>query len=177
MDYIIPTYKWVSVTFAMLSLGTGIQALVDPIGFSKSFGMPLEPTLSNDDNNKIGSRSQQYGLAKSYVSLMGVRQLGTGITILIFAYQGKWAEAGTILALIGFLVAGTDGYHLARAGGASKGLFHAIPGACIAGLGAAAVYMGVSASAVSQSHLNFFKKGTNNVAGDESGLGGISGLS
>ncbi|KAK4948330.1 hypothetical protein LTR10_012864 [Elasticomyces elasticus] len=143
MDYIIPTYKWVSVTFAMLSLGTGIQALVDPIGFSKSFGMPLETPTNNDDNKKIGSRSQQHGLAKSYVSLMGVRQLGTGITILIFAYQGKWAEAGTILALIGFLVAGTDGYHLARAGGASKGLFHAIPGACIAGLGAAAVYMGV----------------------------------
>ncbi|KAK5703854.1 hypothetical protein LTR97_002867 [Elasticomyces elasticus] len=171
MDYIIPTYKWVSVTFAMLSLGTGIQALVDPIGFSKSFGMPLEPTPSDDDNRKIGS--QQHGLAKSYVSLMGVRQLGTGITILIFAYQGKWAEAGTILALIGFLVAGTDGYHLARAGGASKGLFHAIPGACIAGLGAAAVYMGV----VSQSHLNFFKQGTHNVAGDVPGLGSIIGLS
>lgn len=73
---------------------------------------------------------------------MGVRQLGTGITLLTFAYQGKWTEAATILAIIGIVVAGTDGFFLARAGYGSLGRFHAIPGAEIAALAAAAVHTG-----------------------------------
>ncbi|CAJ2504735.1 Uu.00g121290.m01.CDS01 [Anthostomella pinea] len=154
MDYIVPTFKWVSVTFAFLAVGTGAQAVIDPVGFSKTFGLSLEPTsLPKDDDNgargktngsKNGSRSdQQYrSLAESYASLMGVRQLGTGIILLTFAYQGKWTETATIMAIIGVLVAGTDGIFLARAGYGSLGRWHAIPGAGMAALGAAAVYIG-----------------------------------
>ena len=76
-------------------------------------------------------------VASSYIGLMGVRQLGTGITLLVFAYQNKWAEIATILAIIGILVAGTDGIYLARSGATKAALFHAIPGALIAVLAAA----------------------------------------
>ncbi|KAK0938043.1 hypothetical protein LTR29_010372 [Friedmanniomyces endolithicus] len=157
MDSIIPTsFKAVAVIFATLAVVTGAQALVDPVGFSKSFGLTLEPApLSPVPDTKTGNASssskkaaspseeQQRSLAKSYASLMGVRQLGTGLTLLVFAYQGKWAEAATILAIIGFVVAGTDGFFLARAGYGSLGRFHAIPGAGIAILAAAAIYVGV----------------------------------
>ncbi|KAK1808678.1 hypothetical protein LTR12_016957 [Friedmanniomyces endolithicus] len=156
MDYILPTFKFVSVTFAILAVGTGARAVVDPVGFSKSFGLALEPTTKNSpvpDTNDVdaGSRSktaaphsdqQHRSLAKSYASLMGVRQLGTGITLLTFAYQGKWTEAATVLAIIGIVVAGTDGFFLARAGHGSLGRFHAIPGAGIAALAAGAIYVG-----------------------------------
>ena len=156
MDYILPTFKLVSVTFAILAVGTGARAVVDPVGFSQSFGLALEPkmkTFSVPDANGVdtGSRSntvaprsnqQHLSLAKSYASLMGVRLLGTGITLLTFAYQGKWTEAATVLAIIGIVVAGTDGYFLARAGHGSLGQFHAIPGASIAALAAGAIYAG-----------------------------------
>lgn len=149
MDYVIPTFKFVSVTFALLAVGTGTQAVFDPVGFSKQFGLSLEPPMtagSRDDEGKtrVSHTEQQHrSLAKSYASLMGVRQLGTGITLLMFAYQGKWTEAATILAIIGVVVAGTDGFFLARAGYGSKGRFHAIPGTGIAALATGAIYMGV----------------------------------
>ncbi|KAK0253924.1 hypothetical protein B0A54_11601 [Friedmanniomyces endolithicus] len=157
MDCTIAAFKVVSITFAMLAVFTGAQALVDPVGFSKSFGLTLEPTIdsavsnikagdaSSSSSRKAASHSeqQQRSLAKSYASLMGVRQIGTGLTLLTFAYKGNWAEAATILAIIGFVVAGTDGFFLARAGYGSLGRFHAIPGAGIAILAAAAIYVGV----------------------------------
>lgn len=156
MDYILPAFKFVSVTFAILAVGTGARAVVDPVGFSKSFGLSLEPTtkdssvpdtkdngIGSHDKTKASRSDQQYhSLAKAYSSLMGVRQLGTGITLLTFAYQGKWTEAATILAIIGIVVAGTDGFFLARAGYGSLGRFHAIPGAGIAALAAGAIYAG-----------------------------------
>lgn len=56
----------------------------------------------------------------------------------MFAYQGKWAEAATILSIIGVVVAGTDGWYIANVGGSvGGGLFHAGPGAAIAALAAA----------------------------------------
>jgi len=147
MDYILPTFNFVSVTFAILAIGTGARAVVDPVGFSQSFGLSLQPTTENDGIDTRGKTTaspsdQQYrSLAESYTSLMGVRQLGTGITILTFAYQGKWTEAATILAIIGIVVAGTDGFFLARAGYGSLGRFHAIPGAGIAALAAVVIYI------------------------------------
>lgn len=77
----------------------------------------------------------------SYVSVMSVRQLGTGIILLIFAYQGKWTEAATILAVIGILVAGTDGIYLARAGPRGPAIFHAVPGGLISALAAGVIYL------------------------------------
>lgn len=71
---------------------------------------------------------------------MGVRQLATGLTLLVFTYQHKWVEAATILSILGIVVAGTDGIYLARSGAWSMAKFHAIPGALIAALAAAVVF-------------------------------------
>ncbi|DBA86180.1 hypothetical protein WJX77_005830 [Trebouxia sp. C0004] len=71
---------------------------------------------------------------------MGVRQLATGIILLIFAQQNKWTEMATILAIIGVVVAGTDGVYLSRAGAGNLGRFHAIPGALIAALAGGVIY-------------------------------------
>ena len=63
---------------------------------------------------------------------MGVRQLATGLTLLTFAYEEKWTEMATILSILGVVVAGTDGYYLARSGERGRAVFHAVPGALIA---------------------------------------------
>ena len=127
MSYLLLVFQAVAVIFALAAVATGAQAIVDPVGFSATFGLPLHPTRADP-------------AASSYASLMGVRQLATGISLLTFAWQGKWSEAATILAIIGVLVAGTDGVHLARAGHTVKGRWHAVPGACIAALAGASLY-------------------------------------
>lgn len=132
MDYLLLVFKFVSVTFALAAVYTGAQATLDPVGFSKSFGLPLNTT----------STPRSDGTTRSWISLMGVRQLATGLTLLIFAYQSKWTEMATILSLIGILVAGTDGFHLSRAGERQEARYHAIPGALIAMLAGAVVYRG-----------------------------------
>lgn len=43
-------------------------------------------------------------------------------------------EMATILSILGFVVAGTDGYFLWKAGMRREGVFHAVPGVLIAGL-------------------------------------------
>ena len=148
MDYLLPTFQAVSVIFAIASVATGAQAILDPVSFSKSFGLPLSPTeiksivspVNSSTTETYRSYQDHRNLAKSYVSLMGVRQLGTGIILLTFAYQGKWTEMGTILAIIGVVVAGTDGYYIAQGGSRGQGQFHAIPGALIAALAGAVLY-------------------------------------
>jgi len=144
MDYLLPTFKTVSVMFAISAVATGAQAVVDPVGFSRFFGLPLTVTNS-DDNGADTSRPTNIlhydrCLTLSYVSLMGVRQLATGIVLLIFAHQNKWTEMATILAIIGIVVAGTDGMYLSRAGARKLGRFHAIPGALIAALAGGVIY-------------------------------------
>ena len=152
MDYLLTTFKAVSLIFAIASVITGARAVSDPVGFSTSFGLPLgpstnDPAVARTDNRDPSSTTQTVDsydhhrdMALSYVSLMGVRQLGTGIVLLTFAYQSKWTEVATILAIIGVVVAGTDGYHLARHRRQQLAKWHAIPGAVIAALAAAVIY-------------------------------------
>ena len=145
MVYLLPIFKTVSVIFAISAVATGAQAILDPVGFSRGFGLPLSSIITDsvgssiDNEGAITTRTAatlhiHRSLTMSYVSLMGVRQLATGIILLPFAYQNKWTEQATILAIIGIIVAGTDGIYLSRAGGRKVGLFHAIPGAIIAAL-------------------------------------------
>jgi Domain of unknown function (DUF4267) len=145
MVNLTPIFKTVSMIFAISAVATGAQAIVDPIGFSKSFGLDLSLTATDsvrspiDNEDAITSRTtvtshDHRSLTMSYVSLMGVRQLATGIILLTFAYQNKWSEMATILSIIGIVVAGTDGIYLSRAGSRKLGLFHAIPGTLIAAL-------------------------------------------
>jgi len=139
MGYLLPLFKVISLTFALLAIGTGAQAIFDPIGFSKSFGLDLGTTSNPSQNSKKDDSfsfksNHQHAVAQSYIALMGIRQLATGLILLTFAYQGKWMEMATVLAIIGIVVAGTDGVYLARAGLQGKGIFHAIPGALISAL-------------------------------------------
>lgn len=127
MNFLLPTFKMVSVAFAGSAIVTGTQAIVDPIGFSRSFGLPITMVKSNDHP------------IESYVSLMGIRQLATGITLLTFAYQKKWTEMATILTILGIIVAGTDGFYLSRSGARNLAKLHAIPGALIALLALATI--------------------------------------
>ena len=134
MTYLLPTFQTVSLIFALSAIITGAQAIINPINFSRSFGIPL---LAADQ-----SKSQpQYNSnpLTTYVSLMGIRQLATGLTLLTFAYQGKWTEMATILSILGTVVAGTDGIYLSRSGARNQAMFHAIPGALIALLATATV--------------------------------------
>ena len=91
----------------------------------------------SDLANKEANYEQQ--VLRSYVSLMGIRQLGTGLVLTAFMLGRKWNEAATVLSVIGIVVAGTDGFYLSQHASLSKGLFHAIPGALIAAL--ATVYI------------------------------------
>lgn len=140
MDYILPAFKVVSIIFACLASATGAHALWNPVGFAASFGMPLQP-FAKKNNVDIGPNRLDGKTAASYVSLMGVRQLATGITLLAFASQGKWTEMATILVILGLVVATTDGFFLYRSGAVAKGPFHALPGVLIALLAGTVLYL------------------------------------
>ncbi|ORY04464.1 hypothetical protein BCR34DRAFT_572676 [Clohesyomyces aquaticus] len=137
MTYLLPAFQAVSLTFATLAILTGFQALYDPIKFSTSFGISITPASSKSPSQKKPSA------AASYVSLMGVCQLATGLTLLAFAWQGWWVQMAMVLFILGFVVAGTDGWVLCREGKKAKGVFHALPGAGIAMLAGAVVVAGV----------------------------------
>ena len=72
---------------------------------------------------------------------MGVRQLAAGITLLTLVYQRKWKEKATILTILGIIVAGTDGFYLSRSGATNQAKLHAIPGALIALLAGAIIFI------------------------------------
>ena len=143
MSFLLPTFKIVSVAFAISAIVTGTQAIADPIGFSRSFGMPI--TIVKDADKSQSTPISRFYKSNdnpiiSYVSLMGVRQLATGITLLTFAYQKKWTEMATILTILGIIVAGTDGFYLSRFGARNLAKLHAIPGALIALLAGAIIF-------------------------------------
>jgi hypothetical protein len=143
MDLLLPTFKIVSVVFAISAVATGIQAMVNPMAFSRTFGLPLTKAKVGDGSKAApisDSRKSSGNPIISYVSLMGVRQLATGITLLTFAYQGKWTEMATILSILGVVVAGTDGFYLSRSGARNLAGFHAIPGALIALLAVTVIF-------------------------------------
>ena len=132
--------------FATSAVATGAQAIVDPVGFSRAFGLALtsrvpESVGSMDDAKLARTLHHHRSLSMSYISLMGVRQLATGIILFTFAYQNKWTEVAIVLAIIGIVVAGTDGIYLSRAGAEKLGRFHAIPGALIAALAAGVIFL------------------------------------
>ena len=139
MDYILLAFKAVGVIFACLALATGAHALWRPFGFAVTFGIPLQPPSEKHNTNLKTDRLDGKAVV-SYVSLMGARQLATGVILLAFTIQGKWTEIATILVIVGLTVATTDGFFLYRSGARKKGLFHALPGVLIALLAGAALY-------------------------------------
>lgn len=81
MNLLLPIFNTVSVIFAGSAIMTGIQAIVDPVNFSRTSGLPI--TTLQDTATSIPSSISP---TTSYVSLIGVRQLATGITVLTFTY-------------------------------------------------------------------------------------------
>ena len=142
MNFLLPTFKTVSIVFASSAIVTGTQAILDPIGFSRLFGLPIRIAKDADESKStaiLHSDKPNGNPGMSYVSLMGVRQLATGIILLTFAYQKKWTEIATILIILGIIVAGTDGFYLSRSGARNLAKLHAIPGALIALLAGAII--------------------------------------
>lgn len=142
MDYLPHVFKGVGLIFTVAALFTGAQALSDPEAFATSFGLSLKSKSHQYQQGKQRpddaiSSTRLPPATSSYVSLMGVRQFATGVILAAFIYQSKWDEVATILVIIGFLVAGTDGYHLWRAGEAGLAMYHAVPGALIAAISGA----------------------------------------
>ncbi|TLD09702.1 hypothetical protein PspLS_11377 [Pyricularia sp. CBS 133598] len=139
---LINAFKAVCSIFTVAAVLTGTQAIVNPTAFAISFGIPLNQPLKSAKQTAASTTNttkppHHDSTASSYIALVGARQLGTGITLLVFAYQGKWVECATILSIIGLVVAGMDGYHIAKNGNLGGGVFHAGPGAAIAALAGA----------------------------------------
>lgn len=133
MQIILIAFIAVSIAFAIAAIATGLQAMIRPIGFSHSFGIPVVAS-ANSRESKGSTKSLEPAIeaATTYISLMGVRQLATGIILLLFAFQRKWTEMAIMLSVLGIVVAGTDGAFLLLSGARSEAIFHAIPGVLIA---------------------------------------------
>lgn len=148
MNLVLSVFKTVSLIFGCSAIVTGLSAIINPLGFSRTFGMPIGPAVVSIDGDVDGTGSGTPGPDKdafnspaaSYVSLMGARQLATGLTLTVFYYQGRFTECATILSILGIVVAGTDGIYLFRSGAVAQAKFHAIPGALIALLAAATLW-------------------------------------
>ena len=120
-------FKGVSIIFATASVFTGTQAFLDPIAFSKTFGISIP-------------KDHDTPLLRSYVTLMATRQLATGISILLLAKQGHFIAIAYILMIAGAVVAGTDGVFIAKNGSRRMGIVHAGPGFAIASLAALTIW-------------------------------------
>jgi hypothetical protein len=120
-------FKAVSLIFATASVFTGAQALLDPIAFSKTFGISIP-------------KQHDTPLLRSYVMLMATRQLATGISILLLARQGHFIAIAYVLMVAGFIVAGTDGVLIAKMGSRKMGNVHAGPGFVIASIAALVIW-------------------------------------
>ena len=120
-------FKGISLIFATATVFTGAQALLDPIAFSKTFGISI-------------SKQHDTPLLRSYVTLMATRQLATGLSILLLAKQGHFIAIAYILMVAGIVVAGTDGVFIAKNGSRKMGIVHAGPGFVIASIAALTVW-------------------------------------
>ena len=85
MTLLLSTFQAVSLIFALLAVWTGGHALFRPASFASSFGLPLPLSPSSPASQKERTRTSEVSRrsSKSYVSLMGVRQLATGIILLV----------------------------------------------------------------------------------------------
>jgi len=120
-------FKGISLIFGVASTLTGAQALVDPIAFSKTFGITIR-------------KDQDTPLLRTYVTLMAARSLATGASVLLLAKQGQFIAIAYILMVAGVVVAGTDGVLIARMGSRKNGIVHAGPGFVIAAIAALTVW-------------------------------------
>ncbi|KAF7949017.1 hypothetical protein EAE96_008193 [Botrytis aclada] len=121
-------FKSISIIFGISTVITGTQALLNPIAFSKTFGI----TVPKEKDTPI---------LRSYITLMATRQLATGTSILLLARIGHYISIAYILMVTGILVAGTDGVFISKNGSMKMGIVHAGPGFVIAAVAAATIWL------------------------------------
>ncbi|KAF7930236.1 hypothetical protein EAE99_004429 [Botrytis elliptica] len=121
-------FKSISIIFGVSTVITGIQALLNPITFSKTFGI----TVPKEKDTPI---------LRSYITLMATRQLATGTSILLLARIEHYISIAYILMVAGIIVAGTDGVFIAKNGSVKMGIVHAGPGFVIAVVAAATIWL------------------------------------
>lgn len=127
---LIQAFKPISLIFAISTIITGAQSLINPLAFSTLFGIQVP-------------KAQDTALLRSYISLIGSRQLSTGLIILLLAARGSYNAIAHILAVSGIVVAGWDGVVIRRHASTRLGLVHAGPGFVIAAVAAAVIWNGV----------------------------------
>ena len=120
-------FKPISIIFGLMTTVGGIQALLNPIAFSKTFGI-------------IVSKESDTPMLRSYITLMSTRSLATGFSILLLGRVGHWVSVAYVLMVAGVVVAGTDGAFIAKHGSTRMGLVHAGPGFVIAAVAAAVIW-------------------------------------
>ncbi|TGO67384.1 hypothetical protein BOTNAR_0043g00160 [Botryotinia narcissicola] len=130
-------FKAISIIFGVSTVITGIQALLNPIAFSKTFGI----TVPKEKDTPI---------LRSYITLMATRQLATGTSVLLLARIGYYISVAYILMVAGIIVAGTDGVFIAKNGSVKMGIVHAGPGFVIAAVAAATIWLEESVKTVEQ---------------------------
>lgn len=140
MPLLQPIFQTTSLIFAFASIYTGLQARFFPREFARSFGIPV-PGIATTSPNSGGSEgvaaaSPSAATTEAYISLRGARQLSTGLTLLVLAYQGQWAAMAVVMAVAGVVVAAAgDGVVLGgRFGRKGEAVFHGVPGVGISAL-------------------------------------------
>jgi hypothetical protein len=121
-------FKGIALIFGVSTVATGIQALLNPIAFSQTFGI----TVPKDKDTPI---------LRSYITLMATRQLATGASVLLLARAGHFVSIAYMLMVAGVIVAGTDGVFIAKNGSTKMGVVHAGPGFVIAGIAAVTIWI------------------------------------
>lgn len=100
-----------NATFAAASIITGCTAVRDPSTFADTFGLELPPRSSGFNQFPKEAQTallEQQNVTRKYVSLMGVRQLATGLILLTLEWRHQWREAAIVVAISGFVVATTN---------------------------------------------------------------------
>jgi len=111
----------------ILALSGGIYSLLDPQAFSETLGISITSSISP---------------AIPFVSFVGARNLGSGLTVLTLLYTGQRKAVGTIF-MCGVAVALTDAWICWQYNKAEgKAVGHAVMGVAAGLLGAGMYWIG-----------------------------------
>lgn len=116
-----------SSALGLLALGGGAYGLVNPIGFSETLGIPV---------------TSQASPALPFVSFAAARNFGSGLTLLVLAYNGQRKTIGTLL-VCGVVTAVADAWICVKFGAVEgKAIGHFVMGIAFGALGVAQLYWG-----------------------------------
>jgi hypothetical protein len=119
---------------------TGVWSLIDQVGYAAGFGLPIGTSGQPSHARLSAVTGTGSDALRAFVMLTGVRQLATGLIVLLFARQSKWTELATMLSITGVVVAGTDGVVLMKNGYGRAGARHAVPGVMISAMAIAVLW-------------------------------------